>query len=79
VSSTEACKREAAPALLVELPMALVVASNLDPAMAEECWKTNPDTMGAISLHLLAARSQPDVVAATSKVQRLWEILPITS
>jgi hypothetical protein len=47
VSSTEAFQRAAMPALQVDLTIALVTASNPNPSMEEECWKSNLDmTMG---------------------------------
>jgi hypothetical protein len=44
VSSTEAFQRTTMPALQVELPTASMTTNNPDPAMGEECWKTDLDT-----------------------------------
>jgi hypothetical protein len=66
----------------VELATASATASNPDPVVGEDCWKTDLDTAmgeGAKSLDRVAAKSLPTVVVATWKVQRLWEILPTTS
>jgi hypothetical protein len=41
VSSMEVFQRAASPALQVELPTASTTASNPDPAVGEECQKTN--------------------------------------
>jgi hypothetical protein len=79
VSSTKAFHGVVAPALLVELPTALAVASNPDPDVWEECWKTDLDAVGARSLHPVIDRIQLKVVEATWKVHWLWEILPTTS
>jgi hypothetical protein len=71
-----------APTLQVVQPMASATASNPDPAVGEECRKTDLDMAvgeGARSLDLLVARSLKEVVAATSKLHRLYEILPMTS
>jgi hypothetical protein len=59
--------------------MALAMASNLELALGEECWKTNLEAAGTRSLHSMAAKIQPEVVAAMWKVHRLWEILSTTS
>jgi hypothetical protein len=44
LSSMKAFQRVAAPTLQMEIPMALATASKPDPAMGEECRKTNMDT-----------------------------------
>jgi hypothetical protein len=55
------------------------MASNLELALGEECWNTNLEAAGTRSLHSMAAKIQPEVVAAMWKVHRLWEILSTTS
>jgi hypothetical protein len=65
VSSTEAFQRAVALAIQLELPTTLTVASNPDPTMEEECWKNDLDTMGAKSLHPMAARSLSEVMTTT--------------
>jgi hypothetical protein len=73
VSSTVAFQRATAHVLQVELPTASTMASNPDPALGKENWKTGLDTaMGE------GARSL-DLLAATWKVHWLWEILPTAS
>jgi hypothetical protein len=59
--------------------MASVATSNPDPVVGEECWKTDLEVAVARSLHLVVARIQQEVVVATWKVDRLWEILPMIS
>jgi hypothetical protein len=44
VSSTEAIRRAAAPALPVELPMVSATASTPNPSVGEECWMADLDT-----------------------------------
>jgi hypothetical protein len=58
------------------------MASNPDPSMGEECRKVDLDTAlgeDARSMDLKATKILSEVVAATWEVQRLWEILPMTS
>jgi hypothetical protein len=57
-------------------------ASNPDLIVGEECQKTDLGTTvgkGGRSLDPLVARSLSEAVAATWKVHRLREILPMTS
>jgi hypothetical protein len=56
VSSIEAFQRVVTLALQVELPMASAVASNPNPVVGEECWKTDLEVAGARSLHTVMAR-----------------------
>jgi hypothetical protein len=68
------------PTLQVEQPMVMV--SNPDPGVGEECQKTDLDTIvgeSAKILDLLAAKSLLEVVAVTRKVHWLWKILPMAS
>jgi hypothetical protein len=68
------------PALQVELPTTSTTASNHDLVVGEECRKASLDKAvgeGARSLDLKAARILAEVVAATWKVHRLLEILPM--
>jgi hypothetical protein len=65
VSSTEAFQRAAAPTLQVEVSMTSATASNSDPAVGEECWKTDLEAAGPKSLHPVAARIQLEAVATT--------------
>jgi hypothetical protein len=60
----------------------LIINSNPDPSLGEECRKADLDMhvgKDARSLDLKATRILPEVVAATWKVHQLWEILPMTS
>jgi hypothetical protein len=52
----EAFQRVAMLALLVEVPTASPSANTPDPAVGEECLKTDPEAAGARSLYLVAAR-----------------------
>jgi hypothetical protein len=81
VPSTEVFQRASALAFQMEVPMASssVKISNPDPHVGEECWKTDLETAGAISLHLVVDRIQLEVVAAMWKVARLLEILSTIS
>jgi hypothetical protein len=79
VSSTEAFKRVVAPVLQVKLPMISMAASNPNPDVREECWKTDLDVASARSMHPVSARRLPKAVDAMWKVHRLREILPTTS
>jgi hypothetical protein len=72
----------AAPALQVEIPMVVVVASSPDPIVGEEGLQADLDTTvgaDASSLDLKAARILSDSMPATWEVHQLWEILPTTS
>jgi hypothetical protein len=48
----------------VELPTTLVMTSNPDPVVGEECWKTDLDAAGTISLHPVTDRIQLEAVVA---------------
>jgi hypothetical protein len=63
------------------VPTASATASIHDPPVGEECWKFDLEAASARNLHLesVVARIQQDEVAATRKVARLLEILPIVS
>jgi hypothetical protein len=72
----------AAPALQVEIPIALELANTPDPSMGDECLQADLDTAiraDASSLDLKAARILLEGVAVTWEVHRLREILPTTS
>jgi hypothetical protein len=64
----EVIQRAAAPSLQVELPTALVMTSNPDPSVREECRKAGLDMAvgeDARSLYLTTARILPEVVMDT--------------
>jgi hypothetical protein len=65
--------------LQVELSTTSMAASNPNPIVGEECWKTDLDAVGTKSLHIVAVRSLPEAVAIMWKVHWLREILPTTS
>jgi hypothetical protein len=75
----EAFQRVAELALQVDVSTASAVASNLDPTLGEECWKTDLEVVSARSLHPMVAKIQLQVVVTTWKVDWPWEILPMTS
>jgi hypothetical protein len=59
-----------------------VPASTRDPSVGEECIQADSDTTveaDVSSLDPKAARIQPEAVAATWEVHRLWEILHTVS
>jgi hypothetical protein len=80
VSSTEAFPM-AGLALQVEVPMASATSSIPGPTVGVECWNFGLEAVGTRNPHLetYVASIQLEVVAATSKVARLWEILPMAS
>jgi hypothetical protein len=78
----KAFQKAVAPALQVELPMALATGSNPDPSVGEEYQKANLDLAvgeGARSLDLKAARILWEAVVAMWKVHWLQEILMMKS
>jgi hypothetical protein len=79
MSLMEVIQMAVVPALQVEIPTALVIASIPDPSVGEQCLQADLDTsvgVNARSLDPKLARILPEAVAATWEVHWLREILP---